>query len=97
LYGLTVGNSDKYELFHAPENQGPATLNANVVKFTYSPDGDLRPLCGPAPTGQGAPVMVRFQPTGLNAVDEWRRQQLDLPTRPEAIRRLVEQGLKGKR
>jgi hypothetical protein len=29
--------------------------------------------------------------------DEWRRKQDDLPGRPEAIRRLVELGLKGKK
>jgi hypothetical protein len=29
-------------------------------------------------------------------LDDWRRQQADLPGRPEAIRRLVELGLKGK-
>ena len=30
----------------------------------------------------------------LRAVDDWRRQQPDLPSRAEAIRRLVEAGLK---
>lgn len=28
------------------------------------------------------------------AIDEWRREQYDLPSRSEAIRRLVEKGLK---
>jgi hypothetical protein len=30
----------------------------------------------------------------LRAVDEWRRRQSDLPNRSEAIRRLIELGLK---
>jgi hypothetical protein len=30
------------------------------------------------------------------AIDEWRRKQPDLPSRSEAIRRLVELGLKVK-
>ena len=30
----------------------------------------------------------------MRLVDEWRRVQDDLPNRPEAIRRLVEHGLK---
>jgi hypothetical protein len=30
------------------------------------------------------------------AIDEWRRKQQDLPSRSEAIRRLVELGLKAK-
>jgi hypothetical protein len=35
--------------------------------------------------------------TALEAIDKWRRKQDDLPGRPEAIRRLVELGLKAKR
>jgi len=30
----------------------------------------------------------------LKSLDDWRRKQDDLPGRPEAIRRLVELGLK---
>ncbi len=30
----------------------------------------------------------------IRRVDEWRRQQPDLPTRAEAIRRLIDLGLK---
>jgi hypothetical protein len=33
----------------------------------------------------------------IAAVDAWRNQQDDEPSRPIAIRRLVELGLKGKR
>jgi hypothetical protein len=29
----------------------------------------------------------------LKALDDWRREQEDMPGRPEAIRRLVEQAL----
>jgi hypothetical protein len=29
----------------------------------------------------------------VGEIDEWRRQQPDLPTRSEAIRRLIEEGL----
>jgi len=41
--------------------------------------------------------MKRFEmlapPAWIARVDEWRRQQPDLPSRAEAIRRLVEKGL----
>lgn len=40
--------------------------------------------------------MVRLQPELVVPLDEWRRQQQDLPSRAEAIRRLVELGLKAK-
>lgn len=51
---------------------------------------------GPAPTGKGTPIQVRMQATELGALDAWRRDQPDLPTRPEAIRRLVEAALSGR-
>jgi hypothetical protein len=44
----------------------------------------------------GEPVMVRVQPEMAKELDDWRRKQADLPNRPEAIRRLVELGLKAK-
>ena len=33
----------------------------------------------------------------LDAIDSWRKEQDDLPTRPEAVRRLVELGMTLKR
>jgi hypothetical protein len=44
----------------------------------------------------GDPVLVRVQPDMAKQLDDWRRKQDDLPGRPEAIRRLVELGLKAK-
>jgi hypothetical protein len=52
---------------------------------------------GPAPTGKGEPIMVRVQPPLLEKIDAWSADQNDQPSRPEAIRRLTEQALKGKR
>ena len=40
--------------------------------------------------------MVRLQPTPLDALDAWTAKQEDKPTRAEAIRRLVELGLRVK-
>jgi hypothetical protein len=40
--------------------------------------------------------MVRLQPELAAPLDGWRRKQADLPSRAEAIRRLVELGLKAK-
>jgi len=44
----------------------------------------------------GEPVLVRVQPNMAKQLDDWRRKQDDLPGRPEAIRRLVDLGLKKK-
>ena len=43
------------------------------------------------------PLDVRFEmratKSWVEALDNWRRQQPDIPSRAEAIRRLVEKGL----
>lgn len=38
-------------------------------------------------------LQMRVSPEFLTRVDEWRRKQIDLPSRSEAIRRLVEKAL----
>jgi hypothetical protein len=39
---------------------------------------------------QDRPFQMRVSERFLRMVDDWRRSQLDLPSRAEAIRRLVE-------
>src|ERR1039458_408607 len=51
---------------------------------------------GRAKTGIGTQIGMRWQEPDLKQIDNWRRQQDDLPDRPQAIRRLVELGLKVK-
>jgi hypothetical protein len=41
-------------------------------------------------------IGVRVDEDFLKQIDAWRRKQEDVPTRPEAIRRLVDIGLKAK-
>jgi hypothetical protein len=48
------------------------------------------------PPVESEPVTVRMTTDALRSLDDWRRKQDDLPGRPEAIRRLVEQALKAK-
>jgi hypothetical protein len=60
-----------------------------VKKKTVQP----RKKRGPAPTGKGTPIQVRAQPDMLGALDAWIARQDDQPSRPEAIRRLVELSL----
>jgi hypothetical protein len=47
-------------------------------------------------TGPGEPVMLRLHPPLTTRLNDWIRAQDDSPTRPEAIRRLVELGLASK-
>jgi hypothetical protein len=49
------------------------------------------------PLETGTPVLVRLQAHPLHQIDDWRRKEPDIPSRAEAIRRLVEIGLRGAR
>jgi len=44
--------------------------------------------------GRKDAVLVRMPPAQLSAVDAWADQQEDSPSRPEAVRRLVDRGLR---
>jgi len=41
----------------------------------------------------GDPVLLRIQPDIASRLDDWRRHQHDLPSRPEAVLRLMQQAL----
>lgn len=43
---------------------------------------------------QDRPFQMRVNDEFLRSIDDWRRTQEDLPHRAEAIRRLVERGLR---
>ena len=47
----------------------------------------------PKTTGRGEGIMLRLPPPLLTDLDAWAERQRDAPSRPEAIRRLVEQAL----
>ncbi len=46
------------------------------------------------PKQTGQMVGTRLQPELLKLLDDWRRDQPDLPNRPEALRRLAEKALR---
>jgi hypothetical protein len=45
------------------------------------------------PSVDSEAVNVRLERQAIEALDAWRKKQNDLPTRPEAIRRLIEKAL----
>jgi len=51
---------------------------------------------GRPPTGIGTQIGMRWHESALAEIDAWRVGQPGLPSRTEAIRRLVELGLKAK-
>jgi hypothetical protein len=44
-------------------------------------------------TQHGKPIQVRLREELLSALENWRREQASIPSRPEAIRRLLQQSL----
>ena len=48
---------------------------------------------GPAPTGKGIQIGVRFQPPQLAALDAWIAQQEHKPSRAEAVRQFTIEGI----
>jgi hypothetical protein len=63
---------------------------AKSIRDTPKKRGRGRPSTG----GRREGVMVRLEPEQFEALDAWIERQEEAPSRPEAIRRLVEIGLK---
>jgi hypothetical protein len=72
-------------------------LFSDDVITTMGSISDNKKSRGRPKTGVGTLVGVRLDDSYLKSLDDWRRKQADLPTRPEAMRRLVELGLKAKK
>jgi hypothetical protein len=56
-----------------------------------------RPRGRPTKRAQDRPFQMRVSDDFFRTVDEWRRAQVDLPWRAEAIRRMVELAAKMKK
>jgi hypothetical protein len=56
-----------------------------------------RPRGRPSNRTQDRPFQMRVSEAFLRTVDNWRRDQVDLPSRAEAIRRMVELAAKMKK
>jgi hypothetical protein len=67
-----------------------------VKKATGRTVGGKRPGAGRPATGTDPARTIRLSDEFLDNVDHWATQQEDQPGRSEAIRRLVEIGLKVK-
>jgi hypothetical protein len=77
----------------------PLGLLLRYRKFMAKSIRDIakRPIGRPKTTGPATGVMVKMHDHHLDALDNWIAKQKEPElTRPEAIRRLVELGLKAK-
>jgi len=69
-------------------------LDLYATRKAMQSSRDTKKSMGRPATGQGTPVMVRIQPDQLAGLDGWISGQPAPVSRPEAIRRLIEIGLK---
>jgi hypothetical protein len=72
----------------------PNKRNTNIMKASTKNVVRKRP--GRPATGQDPVTAIRLSPDLRKAIDTWAAKQGDEPGRSEAIRRLVEIGLKAK-
>lgn len=86
---LGLGSRRKFTLPLGPIFWYQLIMKRSIKKDTKKSRG--RPA-----TGVGIQIGTRWPPAIVRLVDDWRRDQQDLPGRPEAVRRLVEFGLKAK-
>jgi hypothetical protein len=56
---------------------------------------ESRPRGRPSKRNQDRPFQMRVSESFLRMVDDWRRGQIDVPSRAEAIRRMVELAISG--
>jgi hypothetical protein len=66
-------------------------VNTEYITMTNRPRGR------PTKKAQDRPFQMRVSEDFLRTVDDWRRGQTDLPSRAEAIRRMVELASKKKK
>jgi len=77
----------------APDDEN-ASVNTEITKTTGK---TTRRVGRPPGRTKDKPFQMRVNDAFITKIDDWRRQQPDIPTRTETVRRLVEQALNGKR
>jgi hypothetical protein len=75
-----------------PRPKGGASRRPDLLYLYHNPK-----LVAISQMAEYPQIGVRMDEEFLKLIDEWRRKLDDLPTRPEAIRRLCELGLKAKK
>ena len=72
-------------------------LSESVAKSIRDSTKSKAKMGRPKTTGPGEPQVVRMHDGQLDAIDEWIDELGEKISRPEAIRRLVEIGLRAKK
>ena len=66
------------------------------IQKIHKSKGD-RPRGRPLKRTQDRPFQMRVSESFLRMVDDWRRGQIDVPSRAEAVRRMVELAINAKK
>lgn len=82
----------RVDVVHYP-TRDDALAAERVAIETEKPRWNIKMAPAPAPEPT-EPVLVRLKPSMAQLLDAWRRDQVDLPTRAEALRRLAAMSLK---
>ena len=84
--------------WHRPSIEQTLSFHAyHVNTKNTSMTSKHRPRGRPSKRTQDRPFQMRVSATFLRTVDDWRRGQIDVPSRAEAIRRMVELAAKMKK
>jgi hypothetical protein len=84
------------EVRAGPEGDTSPRLDFMVTRTMAKSIPVTKKSKGRPKSGIGTQIGMRWHEPALKEIDNWRRQQADIPDRPQAIRRLVELGLKAK-
>jgi hypothetical protein len=82
---------------HPIPNQLNFVVSGSMAKSIHDSTKSKAKMGRPVTTGPGEPQVVRMHDEQLQAIDEWIDAQGEKISRPEAIRRLIEIGLKAKK
>jgi hypothetical protein len=81
-----------------PYTQFNLAISDNLMnKLVSNGQADEKSTKRGRPRVESEAVNVLMTTDFLTLIDDWRRKQIEVPGRPEAIRRLVELGLKAKK
>ena len=81
----------------SPSRQAAFMISRSMAKSIRDSKKSMPKIGRPKTTGSGQPQVVRMHDRQIAAIDAWTVMQDVEISRPEAIRRLVEIGLKAKR
>jgi hypothetical protein len=90
---LTTKIQKGYLLTCAGQAAPPRNSRGDPMTTTIPENTTTRRKPGRPPV-ESAPVTVRLTTADIARVDDWRRGEHDLPSRPEGIRRLIELGFR---